>query len=396
MYQLPRGFRAAGVYCGIKRNASKLDISLITSDRPAVAAGLYTKNLVCAAPVLVDRERTPSASIRAVITNSGNANACTGEQGLADARTMTALTAQSLDVPDESVLVMSTGVIGHPLEMDKVATGIHAAAQRLTAEPAGLLAAAQGMLTTDTVEKLSTRVIELAGQKVTVTGIAKGSGMIAPNMATMLAIVMTDAQIAAEVAQRLLSDINDRTFNAIDVDGHTSTNDTVILMANGQALEQALAGPELEQFAGTLEDVCRDLALAIVDDGEGATHRIAIHVVGCHTKADADSICRAIASSPLVKTAIAGGDPNWGRIVSAAGYAGPSFDPSRATLTLNGTELFRDGGPVPIDELAVATSIREQYETRIELRLFEGTAESRFWSCDLTAEYVRINADYRT
>ncbi len=396
MYPLPRGFRAAGTFCGIKRNASKLDISLITSDQPAVAAGLYTTNLVCAAPVLVDRERTPSSSIRAVITNSGNANACTGEQGLADARAMTRLTAQALGVPDESVLVMSTGVIGHPLEMEKVANGIRAAADGLAANSAALLAAAQGMLTTDTVEKLSTRTVELAGQSITVTGIAKGSGMIAPNMATMLAIVMTDARLEPADAQRLLTEINGRTFNAIDVDGHTSTNDTVILLANGQAMEGAMSRQDVEPFAIALEEVCRELALAIVDDGEGASHRIAIYVRGCRTTADAELICRAIAGSPLVKTAIAGGDPNWGRIVSAAGYAGPHFNPDGATLAVNGTELYHQGVPVPVDESAVAKSMREQFETRIELWLSEGTEEARFWSCDLTAEYVKINADYRT
>ncbi len=394
--RLPQGFRAAGVYSGVKRNANKLDLSLIVSDRPAVAAGVYTKNLVCAAPVKLDRERTPSESIRAVAINSGVANACTGDQGDADARKMAALAAGAAGVPEEQVLVMSTGVIGGMMPMDKIEQGIRAAASVLSDSEDALNRAAQGILTTDTVPKIRGREVEIAGLPTRVTGIAKGAAMIGPNMATMLALVMTDAALRVEDAQVALVDAVEESFHCISVDGHMSTNDTVILLANGAAGGPVLSGRDLDNFRTTLFEVCEDLAQSIPADGEGATHLITVEVHGCRTRADALKISKTIADSPLVKTAIAGADPNWGRIVSAAGYAGVQFDPSKVTLHLNGLLLYERGAPVDFDAKAVAESIAGDRDTSIVLLLEEGRAAARFWTTDLTAEYVRLNADYHT
>lgn len=394
--QLPQGFRAAGVYTGVKRKADKLDLSLIVSDRPAVAVGVFTQNLVFAAPVKLCRERTPSDSIRAVVINSGNANACTGDQGDRDAAAMAATAAQAVGVDANQVLVMSTGVIGDLMPMNKILPGIDAAAARLADGEDALVAAARGMMTTDTRPKICTRIIDLDGKKVCVCGIAKGAAMIGPNLATMLALVMTDAKLAVGDALPGLHDAADESFNCISVEGHTSTNDTVLLMANGAAGGPALAGPALAKFQATLVEVCEDLAQSIPADGEGATHLITVEVHGCRTRDEATQIARSIANSPLVKTAVAGNDPNWGRIVSAAGYSGIQFDPAKACLHLNGSLLYEHGRPVPFDGDAISAAMAAQRNTGIVLLLEEGEASARFWTTDLTAEYVRLNADYHT
>ncbi len=394
--RLPLGYRAAGVYSGVKRNANKLDLTLIVSDRPAVAAGVYTKNLVCAAPVKLDRQRTPSEAIRVVAINSGVANACTGDQGDADARAMAALAAGAVGVSEEQALVMSTGVIGGMMPMGKIEQGIRAAASALSDSEEALMRAAQGILTTDTVPKIRGREVEIAGLPTRVTGIAKGAAMIGPNMATMLALVMTDAALRVQDAQAALVDAMEESFHCISVDGHMSTNDTVLLLANGGAGGPVLSGRDLDNFRTTLFEVCEDLAQSIPADGEGATHLITVEVHGCRTRADALQIGKTIADSPLVKTAIAGADPNWGRIVSAAGYAGVQFDPSKVTLHLNGLLLYERGAPVDFNAKAVAESIAGDRDTSIVLLLEEGRAAARFWTTDLTAEYVRLNADYHT
>jgi len=393
---LPQGFRAAGVYSGVKRNTSKLDLSLILSDRPAVAAGVYTQNRVFAAPVALDRARTPAADMRAIVINSGNANACTGQRGLDDAHEMARLAAAACGVAPTSVLVLSTGIIGHFLPMDKISTGIAAAAKELSTDDDSLVAAARGMLTTDTVHKLIGGTLRLEGRTVHITGMAKGAAMIGPNMATMLGVMLTDAPLDVATAQRLLAEGADRTFNCISVDGHMSTNDTVLLLANGAAGGPPLAGAELEQFRIAFEATAGELAKAIPRDGEGATHLITVDVTGCASEAAARQIARCVADSPLVKTAVAGGDPNWGRIVSAAGYAGVPFDPAGVDLHVNGFLLYKQGAPVEFDDPLVSKSIRENRETSVVLRFSEGDAKIRFWTTDLTAEYVRLNADYRT
>lgn len=396
LYQLPQGFTAAGVYSGVKRNTSKLDLSLILSDRPAVAAGVYTQNVVCGAPVELNRRRTPSESVRAVVINSGVANACTGERGMRDALEMAKNTASACDVDKQSVLVMSTGIIGEHLPMQKINQGITAAVAALANNEQALIDAARGMMTTDTVHKIRSRQIELEGRSITVTGIAKGAAMIGPNMATMLAVIMTDAAISVEAAQAGLKDAVDESFNCISVDGHTSTSDTVLLLANGAAGGEMLTGGELAKFQATLVEVCEDLAQSIPADGEGATHLITVEVHGCRDRDEAVKIGKTIADSPLVKTAVAGADPNWGRIVSAAGYAGVAFDPAKVSLLVNGMLLYEKGAPVDFEAAAVSASIRADRDTGIVLLLDEGTASARFWTTDLTAEYVRLNADYHT
>jgi glutamate N-acetyltransferase / amino-acid N-acetyltransferase len=399
--RLPQGYRAAGISCGVKRSG-KLDLSLIVSDRPAIAAGVYTKNLVCAAPVTVDRERTPSESIRVVAINSGVANACTGEQGISDARQMAAWAADAVGAGPEQALVMSTGVIGSMLPMEKIQAGIQKAAAELSDGGHALENAARGIMTTDTVPKIRGREVTIGSVPTLITGIAKGAAMIGPNMGTMLSLIMTDASIRVQDAQSALTDAMEESFHCISVDGHMSTNDTVILMANGAASERAgssptpLAGKPLDDFRATLFEVCEDLAQSIPADGEGATHLITVEVHGCQSRQDALRIGKTIADSPLVKTAIAGADPNWGRIVSAAGYAGIRFDPSKVSLHLNGLLLYERGAPVDFDADVVSKSIAADRDTSIVLILEEGKACARFWTTDLTAEYVRLNADYHT
>lgn len=393
---VPQGFRVSAVACGLKREAGKLDLTLVVSDRPATAAGVYTQNLVYAAPVALDRSRTPSDRMRAVVVNSGNANACTGPRGLDDAREMARLAAAACGAEPNQALVMSTGVIGHFLPLEKIARGIQAAAGQLGNDDASLLAAAQGIITTDTVHKLYGRTITVAGRQVQITGMAKGAAMIGPNMATMLALIMTDAALAPGAAQEMLKTIADDTFNCISVEGHMSTNDTVLLMANGAAGGGPLAGKDLAGFRSALAEVCADLARAIPNDGEGATHLVTINVRGCATRQDARRIAQTVANSPLVKTAITGADPNWGRIVSAAGYAGVPFDPNGVTLHLNGFLLYRGGTPVQFDPEAVSGSMRQSRETLIDLELSEGSAAGRIWTTDLTVEYIHLNADYHT
>jgi glutamate N-acetyltransferase/amino-acid N-acetyltransferase len=393
---VPLGYRLAGVHCGIKRDPQKEDLTLVVSDRPAVAAGVYTRNRVFAAPVAHNRARTPSDRIRAVVINSGNANACTGERGLADATEMARLAAKAAGGRADQGLVMSTGVIGHFLPMDKITAGIEAAAAKLASEEAALTAAARGIMTTDTVPKIAGRRFELAGKPVQITGMCKGAAMIGPNMATMLGLILTDLPLAPDVAQTMLSGAVEHSFNCISVEGHMSTNDTVLLLANGAAGTSPLIGLQYEAFEAALGEVCEELAKAIVADGEGATHFIQIDVLGCRTRGDARQIAQSIANSPLVKTAIHGADPNWGRIVSAIGYCGVDFNPARVELEVNGHFLYHNGTPVSFDAKAASSAIRDNRETHIRLRLFEGDESIRFWTTDLTAEYVRLNADYHT
>ena len=393
---LPQGFRAAGTHAGLKRNPTREDISLIVSDLPATAAGVYTTNLVFAAPVAFDRSRTPGDGFRVVAVNSGNANACTGTRGLQDARAMAAAAARAIGVDESAALVLSTGIIGEFLPLEKIRAGIEIVAAKLGSDTDSAVTAARAMMTTDTRPKLSGSSFTVDGRRYTLFGMAKGAAMIGPRMATMLGIVLTDAPVKATDAQRLLREVAEETFNCVSVDGHTSTNDTVLLLANGAAGGGPLSGPGLATFAKALADACGELAREIADDGEGATHVLRIEVRGCASRDEARQLARSIADSPLVKTAVCGADPNWGRIVSAAGYSGVKFDPDRLLLRLIGTLLFQDGAPVAFDGGAVSESIRASRETLIELDFQAGSASIRFYSSDLTAEYVRLNADYHT
>lgn len=386
----------AGLHAGIKRNPQKPDLSLLVSDVPCAAAGVYTSNLVFAAPVAYDRARTPGSGFRAVVVNSGNANACTGARGEADCRRTAEAAGAALGCPAEAVLVLSTGVIGVYLPLERITSGIVAAAPQLGTSPEHIVAAGRGFLTTDTVHKFAHREVRLGGRTIRVAGFAKGAAMIAPRMGTMLAVILTDAPLAPATAQSQLRAAVEDTFNCISVDGHMSTNDTVLLLANGAAGGEPLAGADERAFGETLEQVCGELARAIPADGEGCTHLVTIDVVGAADREAAYRIAKSVAESPLVKTAIAGADPNWGRIVSAVGYAGVPLDPAGIRLVLNGVPLYERAAPLEFDEGAVSASLRDNRETSIRLELNAGTTNLRFWSTDLTAEYVRLNADYRT
>ncbi|MDO5553026.1 MAG: bifunctional glutamate N-acetyltransferase/amino-acid acetyltransferase ArgJ [Planctomycetia bacterium] len=393
----PKGYRFAGVHCDVKPNTTKLDLALVVSDVPATAAGVYTKNLVCGAPVILDRSRTPGFGLRAVVVNSGVANACTGELGLVNATKMTALASAAIGAPENSSLVLSTGVIGVQLPMDNIARGIQDAARELAATETAFDNAAHAMMTTDTHPKTAARTLCCCdGSKITLAGMCKGAAMIGPNMATMLVILMTDAALDPEPAQDMLRRAADATFNCISVEGHTSTSDSVVFFANGVAHPAPLTGTDLVQFEQALLELCEELARMIPNDGEGVSHMITIDVSGCATRADAKQIAKNIANDPLVKTAICGADPNWGRIVSAAGWAGVPFDPGKVSLKVNGFPLYKDGMPLPFDKPLVSDHIRQNRETHFELSLQEGTESIRFWTSDLTAEYVRLNSDYTT
>lgn len=397
--KLPLGFRYAGVTCGIKASGSR-DVCLIVSDHPTVAAGVYTQNQVVAAPVILCRSVTPSSDARALVVNSGNANACTGEKGMQDARRMCGLTAELTGIEAQQVLVMSTGIIGHFLPMEKVESGIRSAFAELDDSESAFLNASDAILTTDQGRKIVSRQLELNGSSVTLAGMAKGAGMIGPNMATLLCAVLTDAPLSETQAQSLLKNAADLSFNSISVEGHTSTNDSMVLFANGQANKedagQGLSDEDFELFATELNELCIELAKKIPTDGEGATHLIEVQVTGTATDAEASTIARAIASSNLVKTAVYGNDPNWGRIVSAAGYAGPKLESAYLQLKVNGAMLFVAGEPVAFDEADVSQRMRDEPTTQIELMVGGGTGKATHWSSDLTVDYVKFNSDYTT
>lgn len=393
---LPQGFTTAGVHCGIKDDPAKLDLALFVSETPCTAAGVFTQNRVCGAPVKVSRERVPRNSARAVVISSGNSNACTGQRGLDDAHWMTAEIASRLECPEDDVLVCSTGVIGRFLPRNKLDAGLPLVVENLAETPDAFERAARGMMTTDTVPKQAVREIEIGGQPVRVGGSAKGAAMIGPNMATMLSVVMTDATLAPDEADALLRHAVDRSFNCISVEGHTSTSDSVILLANGAAGTGALGDTDRQALQQALCEVTTELAQAIVRDGEGADHFVTLDVTGLRTREEAFRLAKTVADSALVKTAIAGADPNWGRIISAAGYAGVDLREEDLTLAINGTLIYERGAPSDYDERAVSESMRTNRDVHIELRLPHGEEAVRYWTSDLTEEYVRLNAEYTT
>ena len=393
-WHLAHGYRYAGVHSGLRPDPDRLDLALIVSDRPAAAAGVFTQNQVCAAPVQVCRERLPSQRTRGIVICSGNANACTGSQGLVDARRMAELAGRAVGVSADQMLVCSTGVIGRLLLMDLIASGITRAGRELARDTLALERAAKAILTTDTHIKISTRKLSIDDTEVCVTGLAKGAAMIGPNMATMLAFVLTDAAVDADDLARMARTTADRTFNCVSVEGHTSTNDTLLLLANGGGTR--LRGACLSRFADTVQAVCADLAQAIASDAEGATHLVTIHVEGTRTDAEARAIAKAVADSALVKTAIFGADPNWGRIVSAAGYAGVVFAEANLSLWLGETLLYKSGTPQPFDAAAVSAWMKATRDLTMRLVFNLGAGHCTFWTCDLTYDYVRLNADYTT
>lgn len=394
------GFRASGVACGIKHDRN-LDLALISADVPCAAAAVFTTNRVQAAPVLYDQSIIRAGNaIQAVVINSGCANACTGERGLDDVHRTAEWVGQALNIPAGSVFVMSTGVIGQLLPMDKIGAGITAASQALASD--GGHAAARAIMTTDTVPKEAAVQIRIGGKTVTVAGICKGAGMIHPDMATMLAMMLTDAAVDREVLQAALHTVADRTFNMITIDGDTSTNDTLVLLANGQAGNELISDTSSEDYhalVGGLQDVAETLAKSIVLDGEGATKFITIHITGASDFAAAKQVAKSIAHSPLVKTAIYGQDANWGRVICAAGYSGIDLDPNRLELWMGNDvdwlHLVQNGAPFEIDE-ARASAILAEKEVVLKLDLAMGRVEAKVWTCDLTHRYVDINAHYRT
>ncbi|NLE49908.1 MAG: bifunctional glutamate N-acetyltransferase/amino-acid acetyltransferase ArgJ [Chloroflexi bacterium] len=393
-YPFPEGFRAAGVACGLKHDG-RLDLALIASDRPCAAAGLFTTNRVKAAPVLYDQAilAAPDASIRAVIANTGSANACTGEDGLARTHHTVERAAQALGCAPHEVLALSTGVIGLPLELAPVERGIDDLRAQLS--PDGWPAAAEAIMTTDTRPKLAGLVHP---DGYTIAGIAKGAGMIAPNMATMLAVIATDAAIDRALLQQALHRATDASFNRIIVDGDMSTNDSVIALANGAS---GVRVTDEDALVEALRAVCVPLAQAIVRDGEGATKFVTVHVTGAPDEASARQVAQAIGTSALVKTAFYGADPNWGRIVCAAGYSGVEIQPDRMVLWLldadqaPAIQLVDRGVPTDYDEPA-AIALMQEPEWGIRLDLGLGEAYSWIWTCDLSHDYVSINGHYRT
>ena len=390
----PKGIRAAGVACGIKKS-NGLDMALIVSDTPAAAAAVFTTNKAQAAPVLVSKARLQASGGRArvIAINSGCANACTGPDGLATAEAMADAAAAAAGAPVAEVLIASTGVIGVSLERARVLAGIDAAKAALARD--GGPAAARAIMTTDPFPKEAAVEVTAAAGTFRVGGIAKGSGMIEPLMATMLGVITTDASVQPALLQRALAAVADVTFNAITVDGECSTNDCVFALANG-ASGVTLADDDFDLLVAALRAVCEPLAIGIVRGGEGATKLVTVQVTGGRNAVEAKQAARAIANSPLVKTAVHGADPNWGRLIAVAGRAGVAFDLERARVTIGDVELFAGGRP--FDERAALASTHLQ-GTDVSLHVDLGTGGSgtaRMWTCDLSADYVKINAEYRT
>ena len=386
----PSGYRAAGIQTGVKESGAK-DLALVYSTRPASAAAVYTTNKVQGAPIAIDREHLADGKARAVILNSGNANVCNGAVGLDHARRMCARTASELGLQTEEVLVCSTGLIGVPLPIAQIEAGIPRLVAALSEEGGG--DAAEAILTTDTVPKSCAVEVELESGRAVVGALAKGAAMIAPNMATMLSVVTTDAAVPSGPLQELLSQAIQRTFNCITVDGDMSTSDTVILMANGAAEE--LSERDCAGLYEGIECVCRQMAQAIARDAEGSSKLITIAVRGAATQAEARQVGIAVANSSLVKTAAFGNDPNWGRILCAMGYAGVDFDPARVRVALCGTDIYGNGAGLAYDASKLSAAMQAE-EMAIDIDLAMGSAAAEIFTCDLTYEYVRLNAEYTT
>ena len=432
----PAGFRASGVYAGIKSKQSP-DIGLLIADDLATAAAVFTTNKVFAAPVKIGRQHVRGGKLRGVVVNAGNANACTGKQGERDALRMCQLAAGVAGCRATEILPSSTGIIGHLLPMEKLERGIVEAGQYLGSSREHALLFADAILTTDLVRKSAAVRFKVGREQVTLAGVCKGSGMIGPRMAlfdapgqgrtsgssrsrsagarsrgtasssppsrlrgrhaTMLAYLTTDARIAAPLLRKLLAGATEGSFNAVTVDDHTSTNDTACLLASGASGATIAGGAALKSFAAALNEVCRSLAHQIAADGEGATKVVAVTVRRARSEAEARTIARAIANSPLVKCAMHGNDPNWGRIVSAAGLAGVPFDPDRCTLKLQSTPVFRAGRPLSFDASAVSRALSgKEVAVDLDCRTGPASATATVWTCDLSKEYVTINADYHT
>lgn len=394
----PLGFRASGVYAGIKSKQAN-DIGLLICDRLAAAAAVFTTNQVVAAPILVGRNHIAKGKLRGVVVNSGNANACTGKQGEKDAIRMCQLAAKIAGAQPGQILPSSTGIIGHLLPMPKLERGIVEAGQYLGNSAEHALLFQDAIMTTDLKRKSAAVQFKVGRETAVLAGVCKGSGMIGPRMAaphaTMLAYLTTDVQIASATLRKLLQSAADGSFNAVTVDDHTSTNDTACLLASGLSPVKINTAAALRSFAAALTEVCQSLAYQIAADGEGATKVVTITVEKARSEADAKLMARAIANSPLVKCAMHGNDPNWGRIVSAAGLTAARFEPDKAVLNLQGTVVFRKGRPLPFDAAAVSKALNAP-EVKVVLSCNLGKSSATCWTCDLSKDYVTINADYHT
>jgi glutamate N-acetyltransferase/amino-acid N-acetyltransferase len=395
---LPRGFRFSATACGLKKTGA-LDLAILSSDVPASAAAVFTQNLVVAPPVLVSKAnlRSSKGRMRGAVVNAGNANCATGAEGLAAAQRTVAEAAKRLGCKPQELFVCSTGVIGVPLALDKILRRLPLLARVRRSSARSFAELSLAICTTDTRPKTAATSFKMGGKRIHLVGCAKGAGMIHPNMATTLAFVATDAAIAPALLQKTLHEVTARTFNSISIDGDTSTNDTLLVLANGAAGAPAIqAGSTAHRaFTAALEEVCHSLALQIVADGEGAQRVIEILVRGAKSEAAARRIAETIATSPLVKTAFAGADPNWGRVFAAAGRAGVPFDPSRVEITMAGIRVLHRGKPLDFNERAASNRLLAPHVS-IVVDLHAGRGSARYWTCDFTAEYVRINASYRT
>jgi glutamate N-acetyltransferase/amino-acid N-acetyltransferase len=389
-----QGFEAAGIYCGIRK--AKKDLAIIRSVIPAKVAAVFTLNKTLAAPVVLDKLiLKKSTHCSAIVVNSGNANACTGERGFGDAERMVELTAISLGIPKNEVLVASTGVIGQYLPMDAIETGIRQVANLLS--PNGNDDAAEAIMTTDTFAKKCTVTFEIGDKQIIIGGIAKGSGMIEPNMATMLAFMTTDANIEESLLQKVFRRGINRSFNRISVDGDMSTNDMAVILANGLAenAEIVEGTEEATLFESALDHVVISLAKMIARDGEGATKLVEIEVIGAASHSDAVAAARSVANSNLVKTALHGEDANWGRILAALGYSGVDLFPEQIELSMNNLPILGKGYTILIDEIKTKATLAEK-DISLSINLNQGTDSAVFWTCDLTKEYININASYRS
>jgi len=392
-HQLPVGFQASGVRCGIKEKG--LDMALIYSEDECTVAGVFTKNAFKAASVIINKEKVSAGKARAVVVNSGNANACTGAQGIVDADRACALVGELAGISGDLVMNASTGIIGQPLPMHKIEAGIHESWKSLSHD--GLVAASNAIITTDTVTKVSSYEVEFAGNKIKLAGMCKGSGMICPNMATMLCFVMTDASIDHSDLQKMLSDSVETSFNSLTVDGDMSTNDQVLLLANGRAnCEKVAIGTELgELFELGLSFILTDLAKQVAADGEGATKYVEVRVINADSYTDAKSAAMTVANSPLVKTAIFGQDPNWGRVLCAAGRSEARIVPESTSLYFGDVKIVENGEPLQISADEARKPMLEK-ELIITIDLGQGKAQATAFTCDFSYDYVKINAEYHT
>jgi len=388
-----QGFKTAGIASGLKKSGEK-DLGLLYSEVPAKVAGVFTRNRVQAAPVILDRERIKSGVSQAIIVNSGNANCCTGDQGMRNAEAMATFAASTLGISEDMVLVASTWVIGQQLDTDKIETAVPDLVKALSF--GGITDLAESIMTTDTFPKTASRHGEMGGKTITISGVAKGSGMICPDMATMLCFVCTDVDIAPDLLHKTLSDANDKSFNRITVDGDASTNDTVIVMANGLSGAVVRSPAEKAFFQGLLDDVLIDLAKQIVKDGEGATKIVEIAVKGAQTDEDARKIAKTVANSNLVKTAFFGEDANWGRILAAAGRAGATLAPDTIDIYFDDVQMVKNTSGCGDDVEAEATAVLKKSEFTVTIDLNMGDGCASMFTCDFSVDYVRINADYRS